>query len=353
MTKTPSVSVVVCTRNRNEYLGKCLDSLLHQTLPPKEIIIVDDYSTQANVSEFFKKEFSISLKKLFNFKTKIILVRNKKQSGVVMSRNSGIKIASGNIIAFLDDDGFANKDWIENLVKNYSNVRIVGVGGPVIEIGRNVKTPNKPVKRLSYIKNGQILHNYRVKKFEDIRYLPKQHVRFLMGGNMSFRRDVLLRVKGGDVNFTGNCYREETDLCFKVINDGKLIFEPSAVTYHNTADKGGMRDIIKFQLDNFLYYMHRNTTYFFFKHFNFKKAFDATLKAISRQIKLLSQNKTGIARDYLEIHDRHKSMLSTIKGTLSGIYCWFNTRTRQVELTITPINYIPCPERLRRTLGSA
>ena len=329
-----SISVVVCTRNRLEHLKNCLLSLLKQSYPPKEIIIVDDCSYEDfNVYEYIKNyiaKLKDRLLETFN-DVEIILIKNKKNVGIATSRNVGVKTATGDIIAFLDDDGFAHKHWLKNLAKNYEDKKILGVGGPVVEIGRSMKTPQKLIKKLAYIKNGKIFANYRIKEIRDTGYLPKKFVHFLQGGNMSFRRDVLLHVKGCDTNLIGNCYREETDLSFRVAKNGKLLFEPYAITYHNTAKKGGCRDVIDFDLDKFLYYMYRNTTYFFFKHFNFKKALRFTAKSVYRQIKLIKRNKTGLTRDYLRLKDIKKSIGSVVVGTLLGFCSWLKLRNKALE----------------------
>src|SRR3989344_662391 len=152
-TKKLNISAVICTRNRNKYLKVCMISLLKQSYPLKEIIIVEDKSTSdMNIFKFFEKEFFniiYNMNNLFNFRTKIILLRNNQQFGIAKSRNLGIKVSKGDIIAFLDDDSFAHKDWIKNLVRNYKSNKIFGVGGPFIEIGRkNLPTLKKRVKNL-------------------------------------------------------------------------------------------------------------------------------------------------------------------------------------------------------------
>jgi glycosyltransferase involved in cell wall biosynthesis len=274
-----------------------------------------------------------------SFTIDITLIKNKKHYGVIASRNTGIRIANGDIIAFLDDDGFAHNGWLKNLTKNYKqNNKIVGVGGPVIEIGRDIKTPTKPIKNLAYIRNGKIVTNYRIKKLKEANYLSRKFVQFLQGGNMSFRRDALLTVNGGDTSLIGNFYREETDLCFKIAKIGKLLFEPSAITYHNTAKSGGCREVINFDLNNFLYYMFRNTTYFFFKHFNFRKAFSHTLKSVKRQINLIQKNKTGLTRDYLIILNKKRHIKSVIIGTLVGAYNWFKFRRKDGLICSEPLS---------------
>lgn len=331
--KKVSISVVICTRNRPEHLRKCVASLLKQSYLPTEIVIVDDGPEEnANVYAVFKNfKLNRGLSNTSN-KVDIIVIKNKEYSGIVTSRNTGIKVSSGDVVAFLDDDGFAHRGWLKNLAKNYSHKTISGVGGPVVELGREIETPTKPVKRLAYIEDGKIYTNYRIKKIEDTKYLPRSVVPFFQGGNMSFRKDVLISVKGGDANLTGNFYREETDLCFKVARKGKLLFEPTAITYHDTAMNGGCRDIINFNLERFLYYMFRNTTYFFFKNFNFKQAFNFTVKAVYKQILLLRKHKTGITRDYLKILNVKKSIKAVIAGTLDGVCTWFKNRKTELEL---------------------
>ncbi len=328
------ISVVICTRNRLDYLKKCISSALQQSYLPKEIIIIDDASKDTlNVSDFFKNEFlalKYKLSKLVN-SVDIILVKNRENSGVVSSRNTGIRVARGDVVAFLDDDGFAHKDWLKKIVQNYKE-GIVGVGGPVVELVMNMKTPKKPVKRLAYVRKGKIVTNYRIKNLSEASYLPRKYVPFLQGGNMSFRKDALIDVKGGDVNLTGNSYREETDLSIRISKQGKLLFAPDAITYHNTAMTGGNRELINFNLDKFLFYMFRNTTYFFFKHFDFRKAVIFTYRALKSQIKLLQRNKTGLNRDFLKIVHKDNSIASVIVGALTGFYNWIKIRGRTLDL---------------------
>ncbi len=324
MKKRIEFSVIVCTRNRVDYLKRCIISLLTQTYRPKEIIIVDDASDQElNVYEFFQNEVS---KIIYEMRGRmrsvsLIIIRNKHNSGIVASRNTGIKASKGDVLAFLDDDCYAHPSWLSGLAKAYTP-GVLGVGGPVVEMGRKMVTPEKKVKRLAYIRNGKIITKFRIARLEDAGLLPSAKVPFLQGGNMSYRKSVLLLVNGGDVNLKGNGYREETDMGLTISRRGELRFEPSAITFHETAMVGGSRDLIRFSLDRFLYYMHRNTTYFFFKNFNFWKAVDITQKGIRRQINLLRKHRTGLTRDYLKIKSRKRSIMSVLCGSASGVINW-------------------------------
>lgn len=330
-----SISAVVCTRNRLPHLTKCLTSLLNQSHSPKEIIIIDDNSkNKFDIYKFFKNKLSKIKRPLYNLllnEIDIILIRNRENFGLVASRNTGVMVANSDIVAFLDDDGFAHGDWLKNLVKDYKDRKILGVGGPVVEIGRDIKTPTRRIKKLAYFRKGKIITHYRIKSPREANFLPKQFVPILQGGNMSFRRKVLLQINGGDINFIGNFYREETDLSFKVANKGRLLFEPSAITFHDTAKEGGSRDAI--DLNRFLYYMFRNTIYFFFKHFNFKKAISFSMNSIDRQLKLIRENKTGLTRDYLKITNKKEAARSVVCGSLSGIYTYLKFKKNKMNLS--------------------
>ncbi len=91
----PLVSVIIPTRNRANLLARSLKSVLHQHYHNFEVIVIDDASEDdtVNTIEQFRNKF-----KSFKY------IRNNKRQGGAESRNIGIKSASGNYIAFLDDD---------------------------------------------------------------------------------------------------------------------------------------------------------------------------------------------------------------------------------------------------------
>lgn len=334
MKSLPSVSVVICTKNRIEHLKRCVETIVKQSYKPKEIIIIDDYAGGGqNIYESLQAAFK-KIKYSFLDRTnniKIIIIRNRKSYGVVYSRNTGIKLASSDVIAFIDDDGYADRNWLKNIAKNYKDKKVLGVGGPVVEIGRKIKTPEKRISKLAYIRKGKIVTNYRIKKYGDAKYLPKKCVPFLQGGNMSFRKDALMKINGGDVKYTGNFYREETDLSFSISKKGNIIFEPSALAYHNTAKNGGCREFINYDINKFFFYMYRNTTYFFFKHFGISKAFKYTVNSVKRQIKLVQNNKPGITRDFLLLKDKKKAIIWILFGVFIGFYCWYKNLDKLPE----------------------
>lgn len=102
------VSVLVPVYNTEKTLSKCLDSILEQTMIDDiEIVIVNDGSTD-NSQNIIDKYAS---------KYKNIIEYKQKNQGLGATRNKGIEIATGEYIAFLDSDDWADKDYYELMYK--------------------------------------------------------------------------------------------------------------------------------------------------------------------------------------------------------------------------------------------
>jgi len=100
------VSVIVPVYNVEKYLHRCIDSILKQTYNELEIILVDDGSTDSSgtICDQYKE-----------IDERIIVV-HQKNGGLSCARNTGISIASGEYIGFVDSDDWVHKSMIESLV---------------------------------------------------------------------------------------------------------------------------------------------------------------------------------------------------------------------------------------------
>lgn len=105
--KEPKISVVVPVYNAEKYLPLCLDSILAQTYENFEVICVDDGSTDGsgNVLDKYAAEDAR------------INVIHQKNGGVSAARNSGLKLASGDYIYFMDSDDFIRPEWFAYAVE--------------------------------------------------------------------------------------------------------------------------------------------------------------------------------------------------------------------------------------------
>lgn len=203
------ISIIVPVLNRENDIGKCLDSLLALDYPSFEIIVVDNGSTdktQAIVCQYPVK----------------MVVEQKR--GASTARNTGIKIARGEIIAFTDSDCIVEKDWLKNLAKNYTHKKVGGVGGHLL-----------PYKPSTLVEEFLSFSPLRIFHSRETVMIQREENCFLSGAlgsaNMSYRKDVLKEVKGFCNDFSVHC--GSYDLCWRVQRAGyEVIYEPKATVYH-------------------------------------------------------------------------------------------------------------------------
>ena len=105
MYRNDLISVIVPVYNTQDYLDKCLTSIINQTYKNIEIIIIDDGSTD-NSKEVIKKYMNNDNRIIYYY---------QKNSGVGIARNKGIDMSRGNYIAFIDSDDYINEKYIEKM----------------------------------------------------------------------------------------------------------------------------------------------------------------------------------------------------------------------------------------------
>ena len=124
--KPLSLSVVIPTFNRQELLSACLGGLARQTATDFEVIVVDDGSkdgTREFLEQFADGHPDIDLRAHYN----------EANLGANNSRNAGARLASGDIVAFLDSDAVPEPDWVERLVEAFADERVAAVTGGIEE----------------------------------------------------------------------------------------------------------------------------------------------------------------------------------------------------------------------------
>ncbi len=142
----PLISVVVPVYNVEEYLPKCLDSILAQDYDNVEIIVVDDGTPDNSgiIADEYAAKFS-------NIK-----VIHQKNTGLGGARNTGIDLANGEYIIFIDSDDYIESDMISTLFKTiYETKSEISVcrfneileNGKILDVsGHNISSLNKPMK---------------------------------------------------------------------------------------------------------------------------------------------------------------------------------------------------------------
>lgn len=126
---SPDISIALCTYKRNALLQKNLRFLLQQkTSKTFEIIVVDnDYKASARETvEGFRVEAQSH-----NIQLRYFV---QPEQGISSARNLSVEMSLGKYIAFIDDDEYPTKDWLENLTHAIELYQVDGVFGPVIPV---------------------------------------------------------------------------------------------------------------------------------------------------------------------------------------------------------------------------
>jgi glycosyltransferase involved in cell wall biosynthesis len=215
----PTFSVVVCcyTEERWSELQRALDSLRHQEHPVDEIAIVVDHN-----------DLLLERLRLQARAGNEIVVANDGPPGLSGARNTGVRVTSGDVIGFLDDDAEAAPDWSWHLLGPYRDPMVLGVGGRIVPRFENGRPRGFPPE-LDWVVGCTYQGHRR----------SRGPVRNLIGANMSLRRIVFDRVGGFDSEFgrtlqaPSGC--EETELCRRATHvlDGEMFYEPEAVVQHD------------------------------------------------------------------------------------------------------------------------
>lgn len=219
-------SVVVCTYRPKgpDTLSNLLQGLRAQTYRDMEIVIVIDGNEELypKILELIKEGFgAIPVK----------VVPNKVNQGLSRTRNDGIKNASGDVVAFIDDDAIPDARWVEEIVGTFEKYPgIVAVVGEVLP-----KWEREDMAWFPRDLYWMISCSYTM--------TPKamQEVERGFGVNMAFRRDALVKAGMFNADFGMTKSRQiqgdEISLFLKIKNMGqKVMFNPAAVVHHEVYD---------------------------------------------------------------------------------------------------------------------
>ena len=214
----PLVSIVVCAHrtDRLQDILEAIDSLKAQSYHGIEIITVIDGNP-----ELYEKIRSLAED------PRILVTLNEKNLGLSESRNKGLSMSKGDIIAFFDDDAIAGVNWIEELVKMYLDRDAIAAGGCILPLwlgGEPMWLPQEFYWLVGATHKG----------------FPKDvgEVRNTFGSNLSFKSDVLRSLGGfrGEmgVKAKGQLQSEETEICDRMKDKfGKgVVYNNKAIVHH-------------------------------------------------------------------------------------------------------------------------
>lgn len=339
----PSFSIVINTLNRGDLLQKTLESLQWIDYRGEfEVVVVNGPSTD-NSAEVIRSW------------APRIRAGKCEVANLSVSRNIGICMAKGDIIAFIDDDAIPEPEWLQQLAVPYADPLVGGAGGFVYDhtgysfqyryglvdrFGNADLTPERSTPHLAFPKSNSVPH--------------------LLGANSSFRRSALLEIGGFDEEF--EYYLDETDVCLRIVDAGYVIAQlPCAYVHHKFAPSN-LRSTNR--VARFRYPIIKNKIYFTLKHSREYHPLDRVMQEQQTFIQAQRNDVTWcrssglLSKEDVERFeaDVERAMQTGLKRGFEGVAADSYINTAKLEAhhgEFLPFATLANPERKRLVLVSA
>ncbi|MFC6878751.1 MULTISPECIES: glycosyltransferase family 2 protein [Actinomadura] len=226
-------SVVICayTEERWDDVHAAVASVRAQRHPAEEIILVVDHNPALHA-------------RLRRSLPGVAVVENREARGLSGGKNTGVAIARGDAVAFLDDDAVAAPGWLAAFAARYGDPRVAGVGGLTLPLWPG-STPSADLADDPVPGSAGTRPRWFPEEFDwtvgcTYRGLRPGPVRNLMGGNASFRREAF-PIAGGFDSGIGRSFHdrplgcEETEFCIRLRQrspGSELVYDDAAVIWH-------------------------------------------------------------------------------------------------------------------------
>ena len=215
-----TVSVVICayTEDRWPLLLRSVSSVQCQSRKPAEIIVCIDHN--ASLLERCRQQWA---KQAGATSVPVVVLANRYQGHLGSARNSAAEVAHGDVVAFLDDDAWADPDWLDQLLLPYEDDHVVAVGGaPTAEFER--ARPDWFPSEFDWVFGCAYSG------------LPETQAPLarLIGANMSVRRLALAEIGG----FHSDNH-DDMDMCHRLMHlrpDDLILYEPLARVHHHVPE---------------------------------------------------------------------------------------------------------------------
>ena len=304
-------SVIVNTDDRAESLAITLDSLGYLDHPSFEVIVVQGPTPDATDEFLARYEGEVK-------------VGHCPHRNLSESRNIGIALAGGEIIAFIDDDAYPDPQWLNRLDEAYDNLEVAGAGGPVWDwTGARLQVLYSMANRLGdvWVENrpgidpSWLLSRPGTAEFT-----------YPIGTNTSFRRQRIIEIGGFDEQFEYGW--DEVDLCHRLIEGGWVVRVlqdgfvyhkalPSEIRGENRATRN-MRVLLK------------NKAYYTFKHGSGVVPLSDIVSSLARYAEhYRTEMKDNIAKGLLAESDLDQFEEDVVAGFDLGHAAWQSGRDRR------------------------
>ncbi|MDX9754223.1 MAG: glycosyltransferase family 2 protein [bacterium] len=213
--ENPLVSVIILNYNGARFIQKCLNSVLNDSYYPKEVLFVDNASSDHSVQMALEyQEF-------------ITIVQNPQNYGFPKGCNAGIEVARGEIIVLLNIDTAVREGWLDGLIQPMLDDPTIGMTGSKL-----LFLDGKTIQFAGGRMEPNCLTTHEGYCFEDLgEFNEPREVEYLTGASVAIRRELLEKVGNLDEAFP--LYYDDLDLSFQAHKLGyKVMYQPQSVVLH-------------------------------------------------------------------------------------------------------------------------
>jgi GT2 family glycosyltransferase len=255
MSKYPTLSAIICTKNRATDLELTVGTVLRQSVLPHELVIVDQSaeSSVSRIASLLRDGPAGDCRAL-----SLHYIHDPQLPGLTSARNRAMDRASGEILLFLDDDVELEEDFLEELLATYvSHPGITGAAGVVTNY-----LPPSPLMRIwsRIFERGPFPDDRQpcYWKADELRSGGLCRVTRMGGGLMSLRRNAAAGVRF-DERLRGVSDGEDVDFCMHLGPNAEMVINPRARLVHNRSGIGRLVDHwLRRYLRAQVYLYHRN-----------------------------------------------------------------------------------------------
>lgn len=201
----PKVSIIIPCQRITDYTRECVEHCHSLNYPDFEILVLPDLAPKTNL-----------------LGATIIFTNN---IGPAEKRDIGAEHATGELLAFIDDDTYPEKNWLQNAVGHFQNSEVAAVAGPGI-------TP--PSDSLSQRAGGLVYSSFAGSGSKRYRYIPQEQAEVddYPSCNLIVRKLVFQELGGFDTAFWPG---EDTKFCLELTIKlkKKIIYVPKVLVYHH------------------------------------------------------------------------------------------------------------------------
>jgi GT2 family glycosyltransferase len=228
------VSVVICTRDREEMLASCLQTFARQTRRPDQLIVVDNASRSPGTREAAERHG-------------VTYIREDRP-GLSYARNAGVSQALHEIVAFTDDDTLLHPQWLERLSATFDSPDIWAATGLVLPSDLGT-LPQCIFERDWGFGRGLEPRDFGRAYYLDTRREATPVWELGAGANMALRRSAIERVGGFEPRLgsgPAGC-GDDSEFWYRILHAGGTCrYEPSAIVWHtHRSDEPGLRRQIR------------------------------------------------------------------------------------------------------------